>query len=185
MEFDENSFKEQAEKQILRCRAGDWNHAKRVVSWIKKIGEENSKLKLIIAAGYIHDIGWRDVLPDNKLSLDKLLEYEPQANKNSKKFAREFLRSQEFSNEEVLFVLKLIEAADKHESSSEEEAIIVDADNLSKLSADHIKEKFDKSEWVKMYNYFEEFVPERIKTLKGKEVIPKLLEKLKKQIMPG
>ena len=185
MKFNENLFKREAKKQILKCRPGDWNHAKRVVLWIKRLGRENKNIDLIIVAGYIHDIGWMGILSENKISFKELLKFEKKANKNSGKFAPEFLKIQNFSHKDISIILRLIKAADKHSSNSENEAIIVDSDNLSKLSINHIKEKYEQREWIKMYEFFKKWVPKRIKTLKGKKAAPILLKKLEKQIPPG
>ena len=46
------------EVYISKCRPGDWEHAKRVVSWIKELGGDRDDLDLLVVAGYIHDIGW-------------------------------------------------------------------------------------------------------------------------------
>lgn len=182
MIFDERKFVEVVEPHIQRCRNGDWNHAKRVVKWIKELGSGRSDLYLLITTGYMHDIGWRDVLPPQKLSFEKLLEYEPQANKNSKPFIKELLASLDYSSGEIDTVLKLVAAADKHKSDSDDEAIIVDADNLSKLDINHLNEKFQENEWMKMYNLWKEKFPKRIKTSKGGRIYPSLLEKLRGDI---
>lgn len=178
MSFDEEKFKKLAESHILRCRSGDWNHAKRVVSWVKKLGEGRTDLSLLITTGYIHDIGWRDVLPPQKLSLEKLFEYEDRANANSKPFITELLESMNYSEDDVAKVLQLVAAADKHESKTDDEAIIVDADNLSKLDINHLKEKYKKSEWMKMYEMWRDMLSKRIKTSLGKKLYPPLLEEL-------
>src|SRR3989344_274737 len=104
MKFNEETFKIEAEKEISRCRPGDWNHAKRVVSWIKKLGKGNRDIDLLIVAGYIHDIGWRGVLPKNKISFKELLKLEKKANKNSEKFAIKFLKNQNFSHKDILII---------------------------------------------------------------------------------
>lgn len=57
MKFNEEGFKKIVKSHILRCRDGDWEHAKRVVGWIKKLGKGRKDLPFLITAGYIHDIG--------------------------------------------------------------------------------------------------------------------------------
>ena len=97
MNFNEENFKSKAEKEISRCRPGDWNHACRVVGWVKELGKDREDLPLLISAAYIHDIGWRDVLPsDKKITFDELLKSEKQANDNSEEFASAFLESLEY-----------------------------------------------------------------------------------------
>lgn len=182
MNFDEKKFKEFVKPHILRCRNGDWNHAKRVVSWVRKLGEGRDDLLLLITAGYIHDIGWRDVLPPQKLSLEKLFKYEDQANANSKPFIKKFLTTLKYTNSEIIKVLQLVAAADKHESKTDDEAIIVDADNLSKLDINHLREKYKKSEWPKMYEFCRDVLSARIRTSQGKKLYPSLLEKLLQDI---
>lgn len=178
MNFNEDTFKQNAKDHILRCRAGDWEHAKRVVHWVNELGDEKDDLYLHIAAGYIHDIGWRDVLPKGNISFDTLLQYEPQANQNSVGFATKFLTENGFSEAEIKKVLRLIEAADRHEALSDDEKIIVDSDMLSKLNIKHIKEKYTKPEWSKMYEYFKTKSKTRLETAKAKKLVPKLLREL-------
>jgi len=178
MEFNEEKYKSFVEPQILRCRDGDWEHAKRVVRWVKELGERRNNLSLLIAAGYIHDIGWRDVLPPGRITLEKLMQYEPEANKNSRPFARELLKEFGFLEDDINTVLRLIDAADAHGAELDDEKVIVDADTLSKLSIDHVREKFQESKWKGMYEYFAKETPKRIQTEKGKKIYPKLLKEL-------
>jgi len=183
MNFDEENFRTRAEQEISRCRPGDWNHALRVVSWAKQLGENRKDLPLLISAAYIHDIGWRDVLPkDEKITFDKLLKFEKQANDNSETFVSEFLNNLEYSSEEIEVVNRLVRAADTHESKEDDEAVIVDADNLSKLTIDHLKEKYEPTEWLRMYNVWSEMFPARVKTEIGKSRFSALLNDLKLSI---
>jgi HD superfamily phosphodiesterase len=182
MQFDANKFEALIKPHILRCRDGDWNHALRVVGWVKKLGEKRNDLKLLITAAYIHDIGWRDILPKGKITLDKLLEFEQGANQNSKLFVANILREVGYTTEEINTANRLIKAADNHCSKTDDEAIIVDADNLSKLNIDHLKEKYQKPEWQRLYELWKKKFPKRIKTNKAKKLYPKLLEKLKQEI---
>lgn len=182
MKFNENDFKSKVKPHIEKCRDGDWGHAKRVVKWVKILGEGKDNLYLFIIAGYIHDIGWRDVLPPQKLSFDKLLEYEGKANDNSEPFIKELLESLGYSKSEIEFVLRLVGAADAHKSENDDEAVMVDADNLSKLDINHVKEKYLPEEWMKMYELWRDKFPKRMQTELGKEKYPPLLKKLKEDI---
>jgi HD superfamily phosphodiesterase len=183
--FDEDKIKQEAERHLLKCRPGDWNHAQRVVGWIKKLGNDRPDILLIATAGYIHDIGWENVIQKDKITFDELLQFEALANSNSRKFATDFLNDLGFEDGDIDTINRLITAADEHKSEKDDEAIIVDADQLSKLNIDHLKEKFQKSEWMKMYElWFKEF-PKRIHTEKGKEVYPSLLSELKVAIEQG
>jgi len=181
MRFDERKFQKFVKPYILRCRDGDWNHALRVVKWVKKLGDKRKDLPLLIVAAHVHDVGWRDVLPPGRISFKRLREFEEKANENSKPYAQ-LLGEWGYSDKEITKVNRLISAADAHKSSSDDEAIIVDADSLSKLSIDHLKEKFKKSELMKMYSLWEETFAHRIKTPKGKKLYPPLLENLRKAI---
>ncbi|MCA9356081.1 HD domain-containing protein [Candidatus Nomurabacteria bacterium] len=178
----ESQIRNEAERHLLLCRPGDWNHAQRVVFWVKELGGDREDILLIITAGYIHDIGWEGLVTKEKITLDELLELEDSANKNSKSFATNFLKDLHFSSENIDTINRLIRAADKHQSSQEDEAIIVDADSLSKLTIDHLKEKFEKSEWMKMYGLWAGKFLERVKTEKAKSLYPKLLAELKDSI---
>lgn len=178
MNFEEKKFKEFVKPHILKCRDGDWNHAKRVVKWVKKLGGGREDLSLLITAGYIHDIGWREVLPPQKLSFEKLLEYENEANSNSETYIGEVLGKLNYSDTDISEVLRLVQAADKYESQTEDEAVIVDADSLSKLDINHLKEKFKRKEWHNLYELWKKEFPTRIKTSEGKKLYPSLLERL-------
>lgn len=180
MDFNEENFKSKAEREISRCRPGDWNHAVRVANWVKELGKDRKDLPLLISAAYIHDIGWRNILPsDKKITFDELLKYEKTANDNSEKFTLDFLQSLGYSSDDIKTVNRLIRAADEHASTTDDEAVIVDADNLSKLTIDHLKEKYQPSEWMRMHGVFSEMFPKRVKTEIGKSRFPSLLNDLK------
>ena len=170
------------EPNLLKCRAGDWEHAKRVVKWMKVLGVDREDLPLLVIASYIHDIGWRDLIPNQVITLDKLLEFEERANANSEPYSKEILNQLGCTEEEIEKVLRLIRAADRHQSNGDDEEMIVDADALSKLDIDHIKQKYQKSEWMRMYNEFSESCRIRIRTKKARELFPKLLEQLRTDI---
>lgn len=161
------------------CRGGDWNHALRVVKWVKILGEGRDDLDLLVTAAYIHDIGWTNVLPKGKVDFKQMLGYEPKANENTPKFVREVLHKMDFSDEDINTVIRLIEAADKHDSTKEDEAIIVDADSLSKLCVEHLKEKYTEESFGEVIALWENEFPDRFKTEKGKALFPDLLDKLK------
>lgn len=171
------------ESHVLKCRPGDWNHAKRVAKWTEILGKDRKDLSLLLIASYIHDIGWRNVIGEEKITLENLLKFEPQANANSEPFIREVLEKLKYSNSDIETVLRLVSAADKHESNQDDEAIIVDADSLSKLDINHLKEKFQPDEWMKLYKLWEGKFSQRVRTEKAKELYPDLLEKLKKEII--
>jgi len=174
-------FKSLAEKEIIQCRPGDWEHAKRVVKWVQILGEGIDDLELIIKAAYIHDIGWRNVVPidQGKLSKVQLLTHEPLANRNTQPFVTQFLRSTGHNKGEIQTILSLIEAADAHKASSDFEAIIVDADSLSKTEIDHLKEKYEPSAWIELVEMWEEEFPKRFVSEKGKALYPQLLVDLR------
>lgn len=167
---------------IQRCRAGDWEHAKRVANWIEVLGEDRDDLEFLITASLIHDIGWRDIVPSEKLTFTRLRELEDQANTNSEPYATEILQELGYSNGDTQKVLRLIRAADEHESNADDEAIIVDSDTLSKLNIDHIREKYKQSDWQNVYRKFVELSETRTKTEKAKELIPDLLRQLQEDI---
>lgn len=164
------------------CRDGDWEHARRVVDWVKEIGENRKDLKDIIIAAYIHDIGWYKVLPKGKIDFDEMLKHENVANQNSSKYVQEVLNKLDCSKKDVERILRLVRAADNHDANIEDEEIIVDADNLSKLCGGHFRQKYRPESYKKLINLFEKEYPDRIKTPKGKALYPGLLEKLKEEI---
>ncbi len=182
MQFDEKKLKAFVKPHLLRCRDGDWNHSLRVVVWVKKLGGKRKDLQLLITAAYLHDVGWRDVLPKGRITLNKLHELEQKANSNSKPFATEILKEFGYTAEEINTVNRYIKAADTRKPKAGDEAIVVDADNMSKLNTHHLKEKYQKSEWRRMYELWKKEFPKRIKTNEANRLYPKLLEKLKKDI---
>jgi len=165
------------------CRSGDWEHAERVVNWVKELGEERSDLNVIIIAAYLHDIGWYKVLPKGKIDLDEMLKYEDKANQNSSKYVREVLDKLSYSKYDIDKVLRLVRAADDHNAGSGDEEIIVDADSLSKLCVEHLREKYQPGSYEKLIRLWEDELAKRIRTLKGKAIYPRLLAELKKAVL--
>lgn len=183
MKINTDTLRKKTKPLILRCRSGDWEHAKRVVEWVKVLGKNRRDLDLIVTAAYIHDIGWRDILSNRKISFDELLKHERIANENSTPYATKFLEEMEVRQKDIKKIIKLIRAADAHKSSAGDEEIIVDSDNLSKLDINHLKEKYKSSEWMKMAEMWEKKFPRRIKTGNGKQLYPGLLKRLKEDIL--
>lgn len=178
----EKKLIEIAKPYLDKCRPGDWNHALRVVKWIKILGKERNDLDLLITAGYLHDIGWTNVLNKEKLDFDEMLKYEDKANQNTPVYMREVLEKLNFSERDIITVIRLISSADKHKSELEDEEIIVDADNLSKLNIDHMKEKYSEDSYKKVVKKWEEELANRIKTPLAKEKYPFLLKELKEKL---
>lgn len=181
--FNEEKFKSYIEPQLKRGRPGDWEHSQRVVKWVKELGEGRDDLPLLIIAGYIHDIGWRDVVGLKKMSVDELLTLEPQANKNTRPFITEILKEHKYSDDDIEKVIRLVDASDAHRSEADDEMILVDADNLSKLNIGHLSEKFEESDWKRVYNeLWMRDIPKAIKTHKGKKIYPGLMKEMRKKI---
>ena len=170
-------------RYILKCRPGDWEHARRVVYWIIYLAGNRIDLNLLIIAGYIHDIGWTGLIPNGqKLSRVELLKLQPQADKQTETLTREALASFSLTNEELDTILRLIKATETYNAKQDDEEILVDADNLSKTSPDHIKEKYAKSDWLSICDLFEEKLPQIIKTQKDKLLFPRKLKQLRKAL---
>ena len=182
MKLNEKELTKITKPYFEKCRAGDWNHALRVVKWVKILGKGRKDLNLIITAAYLHDIGWSNVLKEGKVDFDQMLEYESKANENTPIFVKKVLERLKFKNEDLKTVIRLINAADQHLAQLDDEEIIVDADNLSKLCPEHVKEKYKKNSYKKVIDLWEREFPNRIKTKIGKEKYLKLLEKLKKDL---
>lgn len=161
------------------CRAGDWNHALRVVKWVKVLGDDRKDINLIITAAYLHDIGWSGVIKKGLIDFDNMLKFESKANGNTPKYVREVLEKLNVNENEIKIIIRLIKAADNHTSQLNDEEILVDSDNLSKLCLDHLKEKYKPDSYIKVIKTWGEELPNRIKTQKGKESWPNLLNNLK------
>src|SRR3989344_4810625 len=183
MNFDEQKIIEVAQPYFASARVGDWEHASRVVRWVKELGRGRDDLHLLITAAYIHDIGWSGVAPKGKIDdLDKMLELEPTANANSKKLVSEVLLKLQFTENDVATVNRLVAAADKHKSSQEDEEIIVDADSLSKLCIEHMQEKYEPGSFLRFLDLWKSELPNRIRIQRARELFPKLLSELEQKI---
>jgi len=151
--------------------------------WIKELAGKRNDLDLLVMAGYIHDIGWSELVPDElKLSREELLKLQPQADKQTDILVKNALSDLSLPDEDLGIILRLIKATETYEATQEDEMILVDADNLSKTSPDHIKEKYAKSDWLSICDLFEEKLPQRIKTEIGKRLFPKKLAELRKTL---
>lgn len=180
MKFNEEKLIETARPLILKGRPGDWNHALRVVKWVKKLGKSRNDIPILITSAYIHDIGWSGMWnSEKKVDLEVMLKLEHNANRNTPVFISEILNTLHYSRTEIEVVTRLVKAADNHESKSGDEAIIVDADNLSKLSVEHVMEKYKTESYKDIVDKWENEFPNRIKTEEGKRTYLLLLEDLK------
>lgn len=183
MDFNEGMLAKTTKMCLKIARAGDWEHALRVVKFVKKLGKGRADLYLLITAAYLHDIGWSGVAQRNKQDLKTTLKLEKKANKNSFKLVTKILKKLKFTLSEIKTINRLVASADQHRSFTEDEMILVDADNLSKLCFEHLSQKYQVSSFIKLLNLWETELPKRIKTKVGKELYPKLLGKLKKGIL--
>lgn len=181
--MDENKLIKIAKPYLDNCRDGDWNHALRVVKWVKILGEDRGDLNLLIIAAYIHDIGWSNILPKGKVDFQEMLKFEKKANENTEILVKEALGKMDFSMEDINIVIRLINAVDKHDSENDDEAIIVDSDSLSKLCVEHVQEKYKPECYPEVISLWEREFPTRFKTEKGKSLYPELLENLKKNLL--
>ena len=183
MKLDEEKLKEIVKPYFATARAGDWEHALRVVRWVKELGNGRNDLDLLVTAAYIHDSGWSGIAPKRKIDLDEMIKLEPKANENSSKLMSEVLTKLQFADSQIETVNRFVAAADKHQSEQEDEAIIVDADNLSKLCYEHLQEKYQPKSFPKLVNLWKAELASRIRTQKGKEFFPKLLSELEQKVL--
>lgn len=182
MKFEETKLIEVAKPYFSLARSGDWEHALRVVRWVKELGEGRDDFNLLVTAAYIHDIGWSGIAPMGKIDLDEMIRLEPLANLNSLKLVPEVLVILGFNEEQIEIIQRLVSAADKHASSKEDEAIIVDADSLSKLCLDHLTQKYQPESFAKVLDLWERELPGRIKTDQAKVLFPRLLLELRESL---
>lgn len=181
--MEEQHLKKIFEPLILNCRPGDWPHAQRVVKWIKQLGVSRNDLPLLIIAGYLHDIGWSGLISNNKkISKTELLKFQPLADRQTEPLVRRALVKSSLVEEEIKQILRLIKATESYQANSDDEQILVDADNLSKTDPDHIKEKYLPKDWLKMCDLFEDQFPLRIKTTVGKQIFRQKLIELRQNL---
>lgn len=183
MKFDEEKLKEVAKPYFELARAGDWEHTLRVVKWVKELGSDRDDLDFLLAAAYMHDIGWSGIAPKGKIDFDEMLRLESKAAENSPKLIFKVLKGLQFTDLEIKIIKRLVAAADEHNSGQEDEAIIVDADNLSKLCIEHLQEKYHSESFPKLISRWDVELSSRIKTKKGKQLFPKLLYELKQKVL--
>jgi HD superfamily phosphodiesterase len=182
MEFNEEDLIKIAKPYLEKCRAGDWNHALRVVKWVKILGKGREDLNLLITAAYLHDVGWTNVISKGKIDFDKMVKLEPTANRNTPIFIREVMIKLNFDEKDIIRVINLVKAADKRRSEKDDEAILVDSDNLSKVCLEHLSEKYTRESYSKVFATWEIEFPKRIKTEEGKKRYPQLLRDLKTKL---
>lgn len=183
MKFDEEKFKAAVKPYFATARAGDWEHSLRVVKWVKELGAGRDDVDLLTVAAYIHDIGWSGIAPKGKIDLDEMVKLEPKANKNSQRLISEVLTRLQFADSEIKKINSLVVAADRRHSKGEDEAIIVDADNLSKLCPEHLQEKYQPESFLKLIRLWKLELADRIKTQRGKKLFPKLLSELEANVL--
>jgi HD superfamily phosphodiesterase len=168
---------------ILECRSGDWEHAVRVVEWIKVLGKDRNDLLILIIAGYLHDIGWYKLVGRRvKLSRAELLKLQPKADKQTETLLTEVLKDINLEGENIKKIKRLIQATETYIAAEEDEKILVDSDNLSKTDPNHIKEKYKKTDWLEIIDLFEQKLPQRIKTKQGKKLFSVKLAELRTNI---
>jgi lysophospholipase L1-like esterase len=175
-------IKKQIQPLLEKCRPGDFHHSQRVVSWVEKLAAERTDWERLILAAFCHDLGWYGITKKEKMTKAELKKLEPKANNNSEKQIRQFLQEIGIEKTEVKEILRLVAAADSHCSEQDDEAVIVDADNLSKLTIKHLKEKYQPSDWMQWVKLWEKEFPQRIQTDQGKKIYPKLLKKLRQAV---
>lgn len=184
MNIREVDFVKVIKPYILECRLGDWEHAKRVVGWVKKLGKNRKDLILLVVAAYLHDIGWFGLVNSNrKLTRKKLLNIQPKADAQTNFLVRKVLGEFNLIDIEIKKILRLIKSTETYNATQEDEMILVDADNLSKTATAHVKEKYAKSDWLAICDLFEEKLPERIKTKMGKKLFSAKLRKLREDLI--
>jgi hypothetical protein len=183
MKFNEKQYRSAVRPHLLRCRPGDWEHAQEAACWVKLLGKGRRDLPLILSAAYIHDLGWRDIFHTSRpIALQRILKYERRANRQSKPFVTAFLKNLDYTTPQIKTILRLIHAADQHRSRRPDEAVMVDADQLCKLSLRHIRNKFKQSDWPKLVAMWDERFRTSIRTKRGQAYVAPLLAKLKHQV---
>lgn len=180
--FDEQQYKTHVGPHVMRGRPGDWEHAQRVADWARRLGADLPNRDILIMAALIHDIGWRDVMQGEVIDFDEMVQLEDTANANSYPFIREVLGDYGVSDDEINEVIRLVRAADTRKASQPDEWVIVDADNLSKLNIDHLKQKYERDSWPKLIQTWEKELSWRITTEEGRNLWPGLLAELKKEV---
>lgn len=162
-------------------RVGDWNHALRMARWVRELAGTRKDKELLIAAAYLHDVGWYGVAPREKLDLDEMLALEEAVDRNTGPLIEKIMRLAGYGKNNIDIVIRLAEAADRHESKNEDEAILVDADSLSKLSPQHLEEKYKRESWKRVIEKWEKEIPLHIKTSRARLLYPSMLADLKRR----
>ncbi|MBM3257152.1 MAG: HD domain-containing protein [Candidatus Liptonbacteria bacterium] len=164
-------------------RVGDWDHAHRVARWVRELAANRKDKEVLTVAAYLHDVGWYGVAPRGKLNFGEMLKLEATASQNTAPLIEKIMRLAGYGKNNIDTVIRLAEAVNRHASKSEDEAVLLDADNLSKLSPQHLEEKYDKGSWKEVIESWEKEFPSQIKTLRAKELYPSMLADLRKKYL--
>ena len=181
--IDEKSLLVEVKKYLNKARHGDIEHTLNVVKLIKEIlKKEKGDFEVLIPVAYLHDVGYSGLFRGGeKLGKTNWHSKLEEHMVKGKQISIEILSKLRFPKRLIERISLMVGVHDDwYNKSDYEVGIFMDADNLSKLDAKHVREKFDDPKDV--IEMWERDMPKRLKTKTGKKLYPELMAKLKKEL---
>lgn len=180
--IDEKILLSKAKIYLENARPGDLGHTIRVVRLVKEILKtEKGNPDILIPAAYLHEIGYSGLFKKGqKLNKTNWHSKQDEHMQKGKVIAIEILSKLKFSEDSIQRISWMVSVHDDWYNQNDHElGILMDADNLSKLNIDHIRNKFENPKDI--IELWEKDMPKRLKTKTGKAMYSKVMRSIKKE----
>ena len=187
--MDYSELRERVKPYLEECRNGDYEHTLRVVSLMKLLLKtEKGNSEILMPAAYLHEIGYYKLIPkserDNLKIKEMTKKYKEEHMLLGAKLAEQILTELNYPEIQKNQIVHLVSIHDKWDSITEhDEFMIADADNLSKLDVNHIKEKYSRDDWHNVLDVFKNKLPKRLRTKTAKKLFKDKLLKLERDLI--
>ncbi len=184
----ENKIKEKVLSYLEKGRPGwDVPHTLACVHWMKELlKNEKGNPKILIPTIYFHDIGYIELMEENKnLDLKRNMDMKEEHMKRGAIIAIKILNEVGgFSQEEIERICYLVSIHDSYEKISEsndnEAQLVYEADGLGQIDRERVKPTYSKEDAGIFLRDFQNKRGLRFKTESGKIFYKELIEKAKK-----
>lgn len=178
-----SELEEKVEKEAIRLLKNgkpDWDipHTLDAVDWIRKLtAKEGGNEKILVTAIYLHDTGYPPL--ESGYDFNDLIKSKNAHAEIAAKNAELFLEKiDDFSKEERIEIVRLIENHDKHDNVKDlNRQLIMEADGLAAINWYKVTPNFDKKNCLKFLEYFKKEKGIHYKTKTGKKFLEALLIK--------
>lgn len=156
----------------------DVQHTFAAVYWIRRLLEgEKGNEKILIPAIYLHDIGYYNIIKDNK-SLDKRIAAKKEHMKKGAKLSRKILKEIGcFSKKEIKEIAHLVRTHDDLEAKKKpNEQLVFEADSLAMVDEKRVKSTFPKKDYKRFLDIFRRKRIPKFKTESGKKFLSKFIK---------